>query len=119
MPKPSSEDFPKSLLITYEDQLSAAGQRWNGFKRSRDDLSDWIDRRFTLSSDLPTSTGHQARAGLRIVRNQEVTCTALTTGRSWSGVSSDLRESLAVGVRFRDDTIVSAALRGLPSAPLP
>ena len=32
------------ILITYEALLPAAGPRWQGFRRLRDDLSGWIDR---------------------------------------------------------------------------
>ena len=50
------------LLITYEAQLPAAGPRWQGFRRQRDDLSGWIDRRFALSNDPPTLIGSRVRA---------------------------------------------------------
>ena len=49
-------------LITYEAQLPAAGPRWQGFRRQRDDLSGWIDRRFALSNDPPTLIGYRVRA---------------------------------------------------------
>ena len=49
----------KLNLITYEAQLPAAGPRWQGFRRLRDDLSGWIDRRFPLSNDPPTPIGHR------------------------------------------------------------
>ena len=50
------------FLITDEAQLPAAGPRWQGFRRLRDDLSGWIDRRFALSNDPPTPIGHRVRA---------------------------------------------------------
>ena len=53
----------KNYLITYEAQLPAAGPRWQGFRRLRDDLSGWIDRRFALSNDPPTPIGHSVRGG--------------------------------------------------------
>ena len=49
-------------LITYEAQLPTAGPRWQGFRRLRDDLSGWIDRRFALSNYPPTPIGHCVRA---------------------------------------------------------
>ena len=54
---------PNQDLITYEAQLPAAGPRWQGFRRLRDDLSGWIDRRFALSNDPPTPIGHSVRGG--------------------------------------------------------
>ena len=48
-------------LITYEAQLPAAGGRWQGFRRLRDDLSGRIDRRFALSNDPPTAIDHHVR----------------------------------------------------------
>ena len=52
---------PINLLITYEAQLPAAGGRWQGFRRLRDDLSGRIDRRFALSNDPPTAIDHHVR----------------------------------------------------------
>ena len=49
------------ILITYEAQLPAAGGRWQGFRRLRDDLSGRIDRRFALSNDPPTAIDHHVR----------------------------------------------------------
>ena len=51
-----------AYLITYESQLPAVGPRWQGFRRLRDDLSGWIDRRFALSDDPPTAIGYRVRA---------------------------------------------------------
>ena len=58
-------------LITYEAQLPTAGPRWQGFRRLRDDLSGWIDRRFALSNNLRHRSAIVSGPGLRIVRNQE------------------------------------------------
>ena len=53
--------IPKESLITYESHLPAAGPRWQGFRRLRDDLSGWIDRRFLLSNYPPTAIDHRVR----------------------------------------------------------
>ena len=53
--------LPNTNLITYEAQLPAAGGRWQGFRRLRDDLSGRIDRRFALSNDPPTAIDHHVR----------------------------------------------------------
>ena len=50
------------FLITYESHLPPAGPRWQGFRRLRDDLSGWIDRRFPLSNYPPTAIDHRVRA---------------------------------------------------------
>ena len=55
-------DWSFWFLITYEAQLPVAGPRWQGFRRLRDDLSGWIDRRFALSNDPSTPIGHRVRA---------------------------------------------------------
>ena len=55
------ENPPLPDLITYEAQLPAAGERWQGFRRLRDDLSGRIDRRFALSNDPPTAIDHHVR----------------------------------------------------------
>ena len=61
---------PFLVLITYEAQLPTAGPRWQGFRRLRDDLSGWIDRRFALSNNLRHRSAIVSGPGLRIVRNQ-------------------------------------------------
>ena len=57
----SGDNSPFWNLITYEAQLPAAGGRWQGFRRLRDDLSGRIDRRFALSNDPPTAIDHHVR----------------------------------------------------------
>ena len=59
------------LPSTLQAQLPAAGGRWQGFGRLRDDLSGRIDRRFALSNDPPTAIDHHVRPMLSFVRNQE------------------------------------------------
>ena len=58
----SGSSWTSEILITYEAQLPVAGPRWQGFRRQRDDLSGWIDRRFALSNDPPTLIGSRVRA---------------------------------------------------------
>ena len=61
---PLAVTLPTSIpfLITSESHVPAAGPRWQGFRRLRDDLSGWIDRRFPLSNYPPTAIDHRVRA---------------------------------------------------------